>query len=138
MQWYRELLPNLPEEINGWIALPTVPKVCGIVWCYTGPLEKADDVMAPVRAFGSPLMVGLAKMPFSSLQQAFNGLYPPGLQWYWRSDFSTDISDAAIAVHKKYGALLPTGHSTMHMYPLDGAAARVPSHATAFGHRDGG
>ncbi|MEO6828127.1 MAG: FAD-binding oxidoreductase [Microbacteriaceae bacterium] len=150
MQWYRELLPSLPEELNGWIALLTVPpvapfpaelwgrKVCGIVWCYTGPLAKAADVIAPVREFGSPVLVGMGEMPFSALQQAFDALYPAGLQWYWRSDFCTEISDAAITVHQKYGALLPTGHSTMHMYPVGGAASRIPSNATAFAHRDGG
>jgi hypothetical protein len=41
-------------------------------------------------------------------------------------------------VHVKYGKLLPTGHSTMHMYPIDGAASRVPADATAFAYRDGG
>lgn len=150
MQWYRELLPSLPEELNGWLALLTVPpgapfpealwgrKVCGIVWCYTGSLARAADVTAPVRGFGSPLMVGLHEMPFSTLQQAFDGLYPAGLQWYWRSDFCTEISDSAIEVHRKYGALLPTEHSTMHMYPVSGAAARIGSKATAFAHREGG
>ncbi len=150
MQWYRELLPSLPEELNGWIGLMTVPpvapfpealwgrKVCGIVWCYTGPLAKAEEVTAPVREFGSPLMVGMHEMPFNMLQQAFDALYPAGLQWYWRSDFVTEISDTAIGVHEKYGALLPTGHSTMHLYPVGGAASRVAPHATAFPHREGG
>lgn len=150
MQWYRELLPSLPEELNGWIALLTVPpvapfpealwgrKVCGIVWCYTGPLFKADEVTAPVRTYGAPLMVGLHEMPFNALQQAFDGLYPAGLQWYWRSDFCTEISDEAIQVHQKFGHTLPSSHSTMHMYPLGGAASRVPTNATAFAHREGG
>ena len=82
--------------------------------------------------------VGEQEMPFSMLQQAFDGLYPPGLQWYWRADFTREISDAAIEVHEKYGAQLPSGHSTMHLYPIDGAAARVSTDATAFGYRDGG
>ena len=77
-------------------------------------------------------------MPFSVLQSAFDGLYPAGLQWYWRADFFNEISDAAIDVHAKYGEQLPTGHSTMHMYPIDGAASRVPEGATAFAYRDGG
>ena len=34
--------------------------------------------------------------------------------------------------------IVPTGHSTMHMYPIDGAASRVPQNATAFAYRDGG
>jgi FAD/FMN-containing dehydrogenase len=63
---------------------------------------------------------------------------PPRLQWYWRADFVNEISDAAIDVHLKYGEQLPTGHSTMHMYPIDGAASRVPGDATAFAYRDGG
>ncbi|HKR71294.1 MAG TPA: FAD-binding oxidoreductase [Streptosporangiaceae bacterium] len=150
MRWYRELIPSLPEELSGWIALLTIPpappfpeelwgrKACGIVWCYTGPHDRADEVLDPVKSFGSPLVVGLHEMPFSVLQSAFDALYPSGLQWYWRSDFFNEISDAAIDVHVKYGAELPTGHSTMHMYPIDGAASRVGAGATAFAYRDGG
>ena len=150
MRWYRELLPSLPEELNGWIALLTIPpappfpeqlwgrKACGIVWCYTGPHDKADEILEPVKTFGSPLVVGLHPMPFTALQSAFDALYPAGLQWYWKADFFNEISDAAIDVHMKYGAQLPTGHSTMHMYPIDGAASRVPADATAFAYRDGG
>jgi len=150
MRWYRDVLPTLPEELNGWFALVTIPpappfpeelwgrKACGVVWCYTGPHSRADEVLAPVREFGSPLVMGLAPMPFSALQGAFDPLYPPGLQWYWRSDVFTEISDAAIEVHRRYGERLPTGHSTMHLYPIDGAAARVPDDATAFPYRDGG
>ncbi|MGH3496584.1 MAG: FAD-binding oxidoreductase [Nocardioidaceae bacterium] len=150
MQWYRELLPSLPEELSGWIGLMTVPpappfpeelwgrKACGIVWCYTGDHEHADGVLAPVREFGTPLLVGIQPMPFNLLQGAFDGLYPAGLQWYWRADFFDTISDDSIAVHEKYGELLPTGHSTMHLYPIGGAAARVDQDATAFAYRDGG
>ena len=150
MRWYRDVLPTLPEELNGWFALLTIPpappfpeelwgrKACGVVWCYTGPHSRADEVLAPVREFGSPLVMGLAPMPFSALQSAFDPLYPSGLQWYLRSDVFTEISDAAIEVHRRYGERLPTGHSTMHLYPIDGAAARVPEDATAFPYRDGG
>lgn len=150
MRWYRELLPALPVELSGWIGLMSIPpappfpeqlwgrKSCAIVWCYTGSHDRSAEVLAPIRDFGSPLLVGLAEMPFPVLQSAFDALYPTGLQWYWRADFYREISEEAIAVHRKYGALLPTGHSTMHMYPIDGAAARVAPDATAFAYRDGG
>jgi FAD/FMN-containing dehydrogenase len=150
MRWYRELLPSLPEELSGWIGLITIPpappfpeelwgrKACAVVWCYTGPHGKADAILEPVRTYGSPLLVGLQPMPFTALQSAFDALYPTGLYWYWKADFFHEISDAAIEVHVKYGAQLPTGHSTMHMYPIDGAASRVPADATAFSYRDGG
>ena len=150
MRWYRELLPALPEELSGWLGLITIPpaptfpeelwgrKACAIIWCYTGPHDRADEVLAPVKSFGSPLIAGLQEMPFTALQSAFDALYPAGLQWYWKTDFFTEISDAAIDVHVKYGAQLPTGHSTMHLYPIDGAASRVPADVTAFAYRDGG
>ncbi|ROO88627.1 FAD/FMN-containing dehydrogenase [Actinocorallia herbida] len=150
LRWYREILPTLPEDLNGWFALITVPpappfpeslwgrKVCGIIWCYSGPRDRADEVLSPVRAFGYPLLVGLQAMPFTALQSAFDALYPPGHQWYWRADFFTEITDEAIEVHRAFAERLPTPQSTMHLYPVDGAVSRVPSDATAFAYRDGG
>jgi len=150
MRWYRELLPSLPEELSGWLGLITIPpappcpeelwgrKSCAIVWCYTGSHDRAEAVLEPIKSYGTPLLVGLHDMPFNVLQSAFDGLYPAGLQWYWRADFFNEISDAAIEVHCEYGAQLPSGHSTMHLYPIDGAASRVPTDATAFAYRDGG
>ncbi|MEO8908337.1 MAG: FAD-binding oxidoreductase [Microbacteriaceae bacterium] len=150
MRWYRELLPSLPEELNGWIGLITIPptapfpeelwgrKSCAIVWCYSGSHAGSGEVLAPVTAFGSPLLVGLQPMPFTALQSAFDGLYPPGLQWYWRADFFDGISDAAIQVHREHFGVSPTGHSTVHLYPIDAAASRPAPDATAFAYRDGG
>ncbi|MFD2420814.1 FAD-binding oxidoreductase [Amycolatopsis pigmentata] len=150
MRWYRELLPSLPEELSGWLGLITIPpappfpealwgrKACAIIWCYTGSHANADEVLEPVRSYGSPLLDGLQAMPFTVLQQTFDALYPAGLQWYWKADFFREISDPAIAVHREYGERLPTGHSTMHLYPIDGATRRVPADATAFPYRDGG
>ena len=104
-----------PEELWG-------RKACGIVWCYTGPHDRADELLDPVRSFGRPLVVGMHEMPFNVLQSAFNALYPAGLQWYWRADMYESISDEAVDVHSRFGEALPTGHSTMHLYPIDGAA----------------
>ena len=150
MRWYREFEPAQPEDLSGWIGLITIPpappfpeslwgrKSCAIVWCYSGPHDRADETLEPVRSFGSPLVVGIQAMPYSMLTTAFDALYPAGLEWYWRADFFNQITDEAIEIHRAFGERLPTGHSTMHLYPIDGAAARVPSSATAFAYRDGG
>ncbi len=63
-------------------------------------------------------------------------IYPPGDQWYWKADFVNELPDAAIAVHVEHGTALPTGKSTMHLYPIDGAAGRVAKDATAWAYRD--
>ncbi len=111
--------------------------MCGIVWCYTGPLDQAEAVFAPIRQqFGPPLLDWVGPMPHPALQGMFDGLYPPGDQWYWKADFVNELSDEAIARHVEFGATLPTWKSTMHLYPIDGAAGRVAPDATAWNYRD--
>lgn len=148
MRWYRAFIRNAPRELNGFFAFLTVPPVapfpealqlkrmCGVVWCYTGPEEKANEVFAPVAQFGPPALHGVHSMPFPALQSAFDGLYPPGHQWYWRADFVDELSDEAIALHARHGAGLPTMQSTMHLYPIDGAPHDVGRHDTAFSYRN--
>ena len=75
---------------------------------------------------GQPLLAGLGEMPFPALQSAFDPFTRQACSGTG-ADFFRTISDEAIDVHLKYGRTLPTGHSTMHMYPIDGAAARVAS-----------
>jgi hypothetical protein len=75
-------------------------------------------------------------MPHAMLQGAFDGLYAPGDQWYWRADFVTEIPDEAIQFHDRFGTNLPTMKSTMHMYPIDGAAHDADSSDTAWAYRD--
>jgi FAD/FMN-containing dehydrogenase len=148
LRWYRDFITDAPEELNGFFAFLTVPpgppfpehlhlkKMCGVVWCYTGPESEADAVFQPIRDFGPPALYGVQPMPFPALQSAFDALYPPGYQWYWKADFVDKLSDEAIALHVEHGSRLPTMLSTMHLYPIDGAAHRVGRNDTAFSYRD--
>jgi hypothetical protein len=146
---YREFLPAAPRELNGFFAVHTVPpgppfpeeihlrKVCGVVWCYVGSEEDAAKAMAPLLdAVPGWLLHGVQPMPHAVLQSAFDGLYGAGDQWYWRADFVKDIPDEAVEIHARIGAEMPTMKSTMHLYPIDGAAHDVGSDDTAWGYRD--
>ncbi len=147
MRWYRDFIADAPEDLNGFFAFLTVPpgppfpeelhlkKMCGIVWCYTGPEEEADEVFAPILEVGTPALHGVHAMPFPALQSAFDALYPPGAQWYWKADFITELSDEAIEQHMKY-AEAPTLQSTMHLYPINGAAHRVGPNDTPWSYRE--
>ena len=100
-------------------------KMCGVVWCYTGPLDQAEEVFKPIRGFGPPALDLVGPMPHPVLQSMFDGLYPPGHQWYWRADFVNELSDE-----------MPTMQSSMHLYPINGAAHRVGNDGTAWAYRD--
>jgi FAD/FMN-containing dehydrogenase len=148
MKTYREFILQAPEDVNGFFAFLTIPpapmfpahlhlqKVCGIIWCCTAGAAKAEVRLKPMRSVGKPVLDHVGEMPFPAVQTLFDPLYPPGLQWYWRADFVKELSDQAIALHAEHGAALPTMHSTMHLYPTDGAAHRVGKNETAFSYRD--
>jgi hypothetical protein len=148
MCWYRDFITKAPDDVYGFFAFLTVPpgppfpeqlhnmKVCGIVWCYTGPIKKAENVFKPIRKFKTPALDLAGPIPHPALQSMFDPLYPTGMQWYWKADFMRTLPDEAIAQHMKYAEKLPTMQSTMHLYPIDGAASRVKRSATAWWHRD--
>ena len=148
MRYWRDLILTGPEEINGWFGFHTVPpvdmfpeehhlkKMAVITWCYTGDLEEAEQVFEPIRALAPLAMDFAGPIPLPALQSMFDGLYPPGLQWYWNADFFTELSDEVIDMHVENCARLPTVHSTMHLYPINGAAHRVGKNDTAWSFRE--
>ena len=71
-----------------------------------------------------------------ALQTGFDAVYPPGHQWYWKADFVNELSDEAIDLYVKHGSQLPTPQSSMHLYPINGAAHRVGNRDTPWAYRD--
>jgi FAD/FMN-containing dehydrogenase len=83
-----------------------------------------------------PALDFVGPLPHPALQGMFDALYPTGLQWYWRADFVKELTDEAIAIHFKFGKEMPTMLSSMHMYPINGAASRVSNKDTPWSYRD--
>jgi FAD/FMN-containing dehydrogenase len=146
MRWYDGFIAEAPEELGGFVSVMTVPpgppfpeehhmkKVCAIVWTQAG--EDESDALREARAYGTPLIDGVAPVPMPAWNTAFDAMFVPGEQWYWRGDFIDELPDAALEQHAAWGAKLPTWKSLMHLYPIDGAAARVGNDETAWGYRD--
>jgi len=66
----------------------------------------------------------------------FDPIYPPGLNWYWKADFVNELSDDAIELYVEHGSAIPTAKSTVHLYPINGAAHRVGNSDTPWAYRD--
>jgi hypothetical protein len=147
MKWYHEFIHKAPEELNGFFATLEVPvppfpdslkdrKVCGIVWCYCGDLEKAEEVFKPILEFNEPLFSMVGPMPYPAIQSLFDPLMPPGMQWYWRADFFKELDSELGPVHQKFGSGIPTTLSQMHLYPISGKASRPGDSETPWAYRD--
>src|SRR3954451_7159842 len=146
---YRDFILKAPRELNGFFLFGSVPpgppfpeelhlrEVCGVVWCYVGDEAGAAEAMAPLLdAVPEPLLHGVQAMPHAALQGAFDAVYPKGDQWYWRADFVKEIPDEAVEIQAKWGEAMPTWQSTMHLYPIDGAAHDLSSSDTPWSYRD--
>ncbi len=148
LKFWQDLILKASEDLYGWFGFVTIPpvpmfpeqfhlkKMAVITWCYTGDITKAGEVFKPIREFCPPEMDVAGPIPFPVLNSLFDAIYPPGLQWYWRGDLFNEFSDKAVALHLKYAAQLPTPGSTMHIYPINGAAHRVGTKDTPWNYRD--
>ena len=149
MQWYREFLPKAPLEFCPFLGLKRVPstdpfpkdlwgkKICALICCYSGPLDKAEEVVKPLRKELPPAILDwVGPMPLPAIQSLFDPLLPKGMQWYWKGDFVNELPDKAIDVHLEHSMRAPTELSLTHLYPIDGAVHQVPQNATAWNCRN--
>jgi len=148
MRFYDRFTKNSDHDLYGFFAFLIVPdvepfpehlhkkKVCGIVWCYTGDKENIEEVFEPIRAFGPPILDFVGEMTVPALNSLFDWLYPPGLHWYWKGHYVNELTDDSIKENIKFGSILPTLRSTMHLYPVDGKAHEIGQQDTAWAHRD--
>ncbi|WP_229681722.1 FAD-binding oxidoreductase [Neoroseomonas lacus] len=149
MKQYRDFLPSAPEDLGIFLGLKTVlscepfPKeywgkrMCLLMSCYNGSEARGRQALAPLLdQLPDPWFNWMGTMPYPAVQSMFDGLYPKGMQWYWRGDFVGTLSDAAIDAHLEQAAKTPSELSLMHLYPIDGAVHRVDRADTAWNCRD--
>jgi FAD/FMN-containing dehydrogenase len=148
LNWYRDYIKTAPEEMGGFpgfqIAppLPFIPEkrhgdtFVLLVACWAGPTAEGERALKPFHDVAPVVAEMVGPMPYPALNSAFDGLYPPGLQHYWKANFVKDLTDAAIDAHVEHGSNVPAMTSTMHIYPINGAAHRVAPDETAFAYRD--
>ncbi len=146
---YREWLPSQPRNVMGFFNFHTIPpvaeafpeeihlrKVCGMVCCIDASDEEAEQAMAPLLAIAEPIFRHTGRMPLAALNSAFDGLYSPGDQWYWRGDFVREIPDEAVRLNREWNERMPGVKTGTHIYPVDGAVHDVKAEDTAFAYRD--
>jgi FAD/FMN-containing dehydrogenase len=145
---YREVIAEASEEFGGFPAwqiappLPFIPEerhgdtFLALVACWAGDVGDGERYLKPFRDAAQVVAEHVGPMPYPALNSAFDALYPPGLQHYWKANFVTELTDEAIEAHLEHGPKVPAVNSTAHIYPINGACHRVAPDATAFAYRD--
>ena len=147
LRWYREYMPTASEELGTLVVLWTAPEeefipleaqgkpAIVFLACYSGPFEKGEEAIRPFRELGRPLADLSAPMPFKDVQQFLDADYPNGRNYYWKSSYLEELSDAAIAKLIERAKTWPSPLTSIDVWFLGGALRRVPADATAFGQR---
>jgi FAD/FMN-containing dehydrogenase len=139
LRFYRDFCGSLPDEAEAYAALLTAPQgmpVAALILGYNGPIAEGEKVLAPARRFGKPVADVVAPMPYAARQRMLdepNATH--GLQRYWRSAFTEQISDGLIDVMVEGASSFSSPLSALLFFHMHGAATRVSPLATAFAPR---
>jgi FAD/FMN-containing dehydrogenase len=145
---WRKLTASMPDELSSLVVLTTAPPVpflpesvhgkpiavVGAVYC--GPLDSAEEVVAPLRALAEPIADLLGPVPYVAMQQMLDPLWDAGAHNYFTSAILDGLPDDAIDEVLARWTAKPTPQSELHIHHAGGAMARVPQTETAFSHRD--
>lgn len=138
MRYYRTVAERAPDELTVWagfFTLPQGPKAVAIMLAYSGPLQAGQHLLAPVRAFGNPIVDMVQVRNYSEMNTLFDEAMPVGLNYYWKWSGIKGINDDAIETIIAYADQLPSPQSAILIDTMHGAASRVSPDATAFAHR---
>jgi hypothetical protein len=138
VQFYREFTSTSPDQLTTHLTFlysPDGQPIVAFIPCYSGPLEQGEEVIRPLRQFGSPVADTVGPMPYTAVQAMGGPLYPPGRLNYWKSSFLKELSDDAIETLIAQFATVPSSFSVAAVEELGGAISRVGRDETAFGER---
>jgi FAD/FMN-containing dehydrogenase len=145
---YRQITTEAPRELAVWLALinappmPFVPeewhgrRICAMVVCYSGDLDKTDEVLAPIRALDEPIVDVLQQWPYTQQQSFLDDTEPKGAHYYWKTDYLAELSDDMLSTTRDLFAECPIPGAELGLLHLGGALNEHDEADGAVGNRD--
>jgi len=139
LKFYREFAESSPDDLAtqaGAFTTPDGTAVFAVGGCYSGRLEHGENLLKPLRTFGSPMADLFAPMDYVDMQSMFDPFFPPGRLTYVKANYIRGLDDDAANVLAEYAGRSPSpftfGPWVEHWH---GAATKVGVGDTAFPHR---
>ncbi len=108
LRFYRDYYLDAPDEVMCYPFFIRVPPIelfpelfhgqvaLDFVIAYAGPVEEAEEHVAPFRALDDPFLDMVMPQPYLTLQQSFDAGMVAGNGWYSRSQQLDELTDEAI------------------------------------------
>ncbi|MER9891740.1 FAD-binding oxidoreductase [Mesorhizobium sp. M0119] len=138
MRFYRAFSSGAPDELSLDAALVTAPsgeRFFSISACYIGPLDEGEQIIQPLREYGTPVERRIAPVPYLQIQSAGDSLFPRGRRYYWKAQFMREITDQAID-NMLAAYMTAPSESLLVLQQVGGAISRVPADGTPYANRD--
>lgn len=147
LPFFRDFMAKAPDELMAIAVLWNTPHdesvpesardqpTLVLAGCWTGPMDKGEAAIRPLREAGTPLADLSGPMPFLTAQTLFDPEYPDGRRYYWKSIYLGDMSEGTVAALAEAAKARPSSISSLDIWALGGAMARVPAGHSAFATR---
>lgn len=148
LELYRSLAKNAPPELTlVWFMRPAPPApwlpadmhfkpIVALLACYSGNLEDGEKAVAPIKSFGKPIGDVLVRRPYTQLQSMLDGTQPKGRRYYWKSEYLPGIDPDMDGKVIEHGARIPSPHSAVILFQIEGALNKLPADHSPVGNRD--
>jgi hypothetical protein len=123
--------PYVPAALHGEL-------VVAVICCYAGSVEDGERAIAPLKAFGSPVLDLCEPKPFVDHQGMFDSSFPHGRWYYMRSCDVAELSDEVIDVTVEHSMRIRSPLTGFPIWQMGGAVSRVGEEETAFNGRGAG
>jgi FAD/FMN-containing dehydrogenase len=148
LELYRSIAIEAPRELScvaslrlappaPWIAKEVHGKpIVALFVCYTGRLEDADRLLAPIKGFGSPVGDILQRRTYIAQQSLLDATQPKGRRYYWKSEYLRSYEPALLTRAIEQASRIVSPHSAILIFPIDGALNELSEDHSAVGNRD--
>ena len=143
LRFYRGAVAEASDDLTVFAGLLRAPdgsgtKLSALVVFHAGDPVEASRELEPFKAWGSPLLVDVAPMPYPAMNTILDASFPAGSLNYWLSSFTRGLPDELIDIAAERFATVPSPKTAILLEHFHGAVTRVGVTETAVPHRDQG
>jgi FAD/FMN-containing dehydrogenase len=145
---YRDITSTSPRELTVFLNLlrappaPFVPeawhgrRIAAMCVCYSGDLDRVDEVLAPIRALADPVVDLLAEQPYTVVQSYLDDGEPRGQHYYWKTELLAGLDDGLLATLAELFADCPVPDGQIGLLQIGGALNDHDADDGSVGNRD--
>ncbi|HEV8581965.1 MAG TPA: FAD-binding oxidoreductase [Thermoanaerobaculia bacterium] len=148
VEMYHKLAAQAPEELTCVLLLriappaPWLPKeihgqpIIAMVLCHSGPVKEGEELVAPIKALGSPVGDIVQRRSYVSQQALLDATQPKGRRYYWKSEYLPRAEPEMLSKLQEHARSLRSPHSAIVLFPVGGALGQLPEEHSPAGNRD--